>query len=102
MNRLPIELPSEEVLRNFCNRHQIIRFSLFGSVLRNDFTPSSDVDVLIEFAPGKRIGLFGLAEIELELTDLFGRKVDLNTRGSLSPYFREEVPAEAEPLYVAP
>ena len=100
MKQIGVEIP-EEALRGLCERHQIRRLALFGSVLREDFAPSSDVDVLVEFAPGKRIGLFGLAEIEDELSNLTGRKADLHTAASLSRYFRDEVLAEAENLYVA-
>ncbi|MBI2425806.1 MAG: nucleotidyltransferase family protein [Candidatus Hydrogenedentes bacterium] len=91
----------DDAIRAFCAKHRIAKLSLFGSVLRDDFTPLSDVDVLVEFAPGKRIGLSGFAEIEIELSDLLGRKVDLSTPSSLSRYFRDEVLREAETLNVA-
>lgn len=96
---LPIELPREELVA-FCRRHQIRRLALFGSVLRQDFSPSSDLDVLVEFEPGTRMGLkfFTLQE---DLAHLLGRRVDLNTRGFLSRYFRDEVLAEAETIYDA-
>jgi hypothetical protein len=68
-------------------------------VLRDDFGPSSDVDVLVEFEPGARVGLIRLAGMENELSDLLGRNVDLNTPGCLSPYFREEVLREAEVVH---
>jgi uncharacterized protein len=71
----------------------------FGSVLRDDFTPSSDVDVLVEFEPGKTPG-FAFFSMEEELSRILGRRVDLNTPNSLSKYFRDEVLAEAEELYV--
>ncbi|MDE2059361.1 MAG: nucleotidyltransferase family protein [candidate division NC10 bacterium] len=86
----------KDKLAEFCRRHQIHRLALFGSVLRDDFAADSDVDVLVEFEPGARIGLIGLAGIENELSRLIGRKVDMNTVGCLSPYFREEVLHEAE------
>lgn len=86
-------------IAEFCRRHHIRRLSLFGSVLRDDFGPDSDVDVLVEFEPGTRVGLMGLAEAELELAELLGHKVDLNTPGFLSRYFREQVLAEAEVQY---
>jgi predicted nucleotidyltransferase len=94
-----IEFPKEEIAA-FCRRHRIRRLALFGSVLRDDFTPDSDVDVLVEFEPGTRVGLrfFGM---EQELSEILGRKVDLNTPGFLSQYFRDEVIAEAEALYDA-
>jgi len=88
-------------IAEFCRRHHIRRLSLFGSVLRDDFRPDSDVDVVVEFEPGNRVGLIGLAELELELAELLGRKVDLNTPGFLSRYFREQVLAEAEVQYDA-
>jgi predicted nucleotidyltransferase len=68
-------------------------------VLRDDFTPESDVDVLVEFEPGTRVGLRFFA-LERELSELLGRKVDLNTPGFLSKYFRDQVIAEAKTLYV--
>lgn len=95
-----IELDSEKIA-DFCRKHRIRKLSLFGSVLRDDFGPDSDVDVLVEFEPEARVGLFGLTRMEMELTDLLGRKVDLNTAGFLSKYFRDEVLAEAEVQYVA-
>jgi predicted nucleotidyltransferase len=89
-----------EKLADFCRRNHIRRLALFGSVLREDFRPDSDVDVLVEFEPGHLPGLrfFGL---ERELSEILGHKVDLNTPGFLSPYFRDRVLAEAEVQYVA-
>jgi len=88
-------------IAEFCRRHHIVRLALFGSILRDDFAPDSDIDVLAEFEKGHRVGLFTLTAIEMELAVLLGRKVDLNTAGFLSPYFRDEVLAEAVPLYAA-
>jgi len=96
-----IEIPKDEVAE-FCRRHRIRQLALFGSVLREDFRPDSDVDVLVEFDPGERIGLLGLARIERELSGILRRKVDLNTAGFLSPYFRSEALREAEVQYGAP
>ncbi len=96
-----IELPSER-LPAFCRRHRIRRLALFGSILRDDFGPASDIDVLVEFEPGTRMGLIRLAGIEIELGELLGRKVDLSTPECLSRYFRDEVLREAEDQYVAP
>jgi predicted nucleotidyltransferase len=93
-----IQITNKE-LAAFCRRHRIRRLAFFGSVLRDDFTPDSDVDVLVEFEPGARIGLIGFAGIENELGRLIGRKVDLNTAGFLSPYFREEILRDAETAY---
>ncbi len=83
-------------IADFCRRHRIRRLALFGSVTREDFGPLSDVDVLVEFEPGVHVGLIRLAGIERELSELLQRKVDLNTPGFLSRYFREEVLQEAE------
>jgi predicted nucleotidyltransferase len=90
-------------IADFCQRHHIRKLSFFGSVLRDDFGPESDVDVLVEFVPGKTPGYFKLIEMEFELTDLLntGRKVDLRTPLELSRYFRDEVVATAEPIYAA-
>ncbi|HCA46789.1 MAG TPA: nucleotidyltransferase [Armatimonadetes bacterium] len=99
---LKVQLPKEEIAE-FCRRNQIRRLSLFGSVLREDFGPDSDVDVLVDFEPEARVGLFALARMEMELSKLLGRRVDLNTPGFLSRYFRDEVLEEAEVQYaVAP
>jgi len=87
-------------LGDFCRRHHIRRLAFFGSVLRDDFGPDSDVDVLVEFLEGHTPGL-RFFEMERELSDLLGRKVDLQTPGFLSPYFRDEVLAEAEVQYEA-
>jgi len=95
-----IELP-KTALADFCRKHRIRRLSLFGSVLRDDFTPDSDVDVLAEFEPGARFGLFDLAGMEAELSQLAGRRVDLREPEELSRYFRETVLTEALPQYVA-
>ena len=91
----------DTALRDFCAKRHIRTLKLFGSALRDDFAPESDIDLLVEFAPGTRMGLFGFHEIEAELSEILGRQVDLNTADSLSKYFRAEVLAEAETLYVA-
>ena len=93
-----IEVP-EKMLGELCRRWHIRRLSVFGSVLREDFTPASDVDVLVEFDPGHVPGLMYFT-LEHELSQLLGRKVDPQTPGSLSRYFRDEALAEAR--YVAP
>jgi predicted nucleotidyltransferase len=87
-------------ISEFCRRHHIRRLALFGSVLRADFGPTSDVDVLVEFEPDHVPGL-AFFTMQQELSTLIGRPVDLNTPGFLSRYFRESVLKEAEPLYVA-
>lgn len=85
----------------FCRRHHVRRLSLFGSVLREDFRPDSDVDVLVQFEPNYRIGFLGMAGMEIELSEILGRKVDLRTPAELSRYFREEVMASAEVAFAA-
>jgi predicted nucleotidyltransferase len=100
MAKAHIDIPKERIAE-FCRRNHIRRLALFGSVLRDDFTPESDVDVLVEFEPDARVGLLGLARMEIELGELLGRKVDLNTPGFLSDYFRDEVLTEAEMQYDA-
>jgi predicted nucleotidyltransferase len=89
---------STEKLAEFCQRHHIHRLAFFGSVLRDDFGPQSDVDVLVEFDPDHIPGL-SFFRIENELSQILGRKVDLNTPQSLSRYFRNQVLAEAEVQY---
>ena len=74
---------------------------MFGSVLRDDFRPDSDVDVLVDFEPGQEPGLIALANMELELSELIGRKADLRTPEDLSRYFREKVVSTAEVQYAA-
>lgn len=95
----PIRIPKAR-LASFCKRHHIRRLALFGSVLRPDFGPRSDIDVLVEFEPGHTPGLafFGMQD---ELSKLFGRNVDLNTPGFLNKEYREKVNKDAKELYVA-
>ena len=89
-------------LVEYCQGHHIRRLSLFGSVLRDDFGPDSDVDVLVEFEPGHVPGLFGISRMARELSPLLGgRTVDLRTPEDLSRYFRDEVLAIAEVQYAA-
>ncbi|HEX4964942.1 MAG TPA: nucleotidyltransferase family protein [Thermoanaerobaculia bacterium] len=87
-------------LEAFCRRHHVRKLAFFGSVLRDDFRPESDVDVPVEFEPGFVPGLAFLS-MEEELSRLLDRKVDLNTPGFLSPYFRDQVVSEAEVQYAA-
>ena len=94
-----IDIPNEQ-LSDFCRRHRIRKLALFGSVLRDDFMPDSDVDVLVEFEPGSVVGL-RFFKIEAELSEIFGFKVDLNTPGFLSKYFRDNAVAEAKVMYDA-
>ena len=93
-----IDIPLAEIER-FCRRNGIRRLSLFGSVLRDDFGPDSDVDVLVEFEPDARVGLITLAGMEIELSRSLGRKVEMHTRKGLSPHFRDGVSAAAEVQY---
>jgi predicted nucleotidyltransferase len=89
-----------EKISDFCRRHHIRKLALFGSVLREDFKPESDVDVLVEFEQGHIPGL-AFFSMERELSEILNHKVDLNTPQFLSPYFRDQVLAEAEAQYVA-
>ena len=91
---------SHEELAAFCRRHHIRKLAFFGSVLRDDFGPDSDIDVLVEFEPGRAVGLLRLAGMELELSELLGRKVDLRTAADLSRYFRQQVLDSAQVQYV--
>ena|SRR5688500_15371749 len=91
----------KEALTAFCRENRIRRLALFGSVLRDDFRPDSDVDVLVEFEPDQRVGLLRFARLQNELSDLLGRRVDLKTPQSLSRYFRQDVLDSAEVHYAA-
>ncbi len=93
-----IDVSTEEIAE-FCRRNQIRRLRAFGSVLREDFGPESDVDLIVEFEPGARVGLITLMGIQRRLGDLLGRRVDLNTPDMLSRYFRDRVLADAEVLH---
>ncbi len=94
-----ITIPIEKITE-FCKKYHIIKFSLFGSVLGDNFHADSDIDVLVEFAENHTPGLL-FFEMEEELSIILGRKTDLNTPGFLSRYFRDEVIKKAETLYVA-
>ncbi|MEI7705599.1 MAG: nucleotidyltransferase family protein [Deltaproteobacteria bacterium] len=95
--RIPIDTRR---IAEFCQRNHVRRLALFGSVLRDDFSPGSDVDILVEFEDGHVPGL-AFFSMESELSRILGRKVDRNTAGFLSRYFRDRVLAEAENQYVA-
>lgn len=92
-----ISIP-QAALETLCQRYHIRKLALFGSVLRDDFRPDSDVDVLVEFEPNAIIGLKFIT-LQDELSVLFGRQVDLNTIGFLSRHFRDQVIASAEVIY---
>jgi predicted nucleotidyltransferase len=100
---LAVGITIDEVsLAELCRKYGVARLSLFGSVLRNDYDPNrSDVDVLVDFLPGAPKSLFKLLKMQRELSQLFGRDVDLTTPGSLSKYFRDDVLSAAEVLYDA-
>ena len=101
MSKISIEIPKDEIAQ-FCKRRRIRRLALFGSVLRDDFGPQSDVDVLVEFETGHTPSFFGLFEMQDELSVLFdGRKVDLRTKEDLSRYFRDKVLSAAVVQYAA-
>lgn len=89
----------QQAVAAFCQRHHIRKLSLFGSVLTERFRPDSDVDVLVEFEPGGTPSLIGMADLELQLSEMLGRRVDLRTEADLSRYFRAEVVREAELQY---
>ena len=96
---LRTQLPRERIA-DFCRRNHIRKLALFGSILRGDFGPESDIDILVEFQPGHVPGFFRLVDMEEELSVLFGgRRVDIRTRQDLSHYFRDEVLAMAEEQY---
>lgn len=89
-----------EKIAAFCRQHHVRRLALFGSALREDFGPESDIDVLVELEPRHTPGLLGIARLERELSAIFGgRKVDLRTPEDLSRYFREDVLKEAQVQY---
>lgn len=96
---LPIFLDRQRI-KEFCQHHHICKLSLFGSVLREDFTQESDVDFLVVFAKDKIPGYIRLAGMELELSELIKKKADLRTPAELSRYFRDKVEQEALTLYV--
>lgn len=102
----PVELRTgpavaDSFLDEFAERHGIARIALYGSALRDDFGPSSDIDLLVEFLPGRTPGLLHLAHMELELESVIGRQIELRTYEDLSPYFRDRVAATARPLHAA-
>lgn len=98
----------EDQIADFCRRHAVARLSLFGSILRDPtpeggygFRPTSDVDMLVEFLPGRTPGLLALSGMQIELSEIIGREVDLRTPPELSRYFRDEVLREARMLHAA-
>ena len=93
-----MRIPKDRIAE-FCCRNYIRRLSLFGSVLRDDFSSESDVDLLVEFDPDHIPGLITLAGMEIELSEILGRKADLRTAEDLSPYFRQKVVDTAQVQY---
>jgi predicted nucleotidyltransferase len=97
---MAVSFPQKPLIE-FCRRYQVQRLAVFGSALRDDFRPDSDVDVLVEFPAGIKHGLFTLGAMQMELSVLLGREVDLKTAGFLHPRFRQRVIREAETIYEA-
>ena len=97
LEQLALEIPKEEIAA-FCRRHHIRRLALFGSVLRGDLGPDSDIDVLVEFDPNHIPGL-AFFSMQRELSQILAREVDLNTPQFLSPYFRQQVQDEAAVIF---
>ncbi|MXY97864.1 MAG: nucleotidyltransferase [Gemmatimonadetes bacterium] len=97
-----INIPNNKIAE-FCQRHHIRRLALFGSVLRDDFTPESDVAILVDFEPDTHIGYIGLAGLEIELIDMLGRNVDLHTlegvERSRNGLLQKEILGTAETVY---
>jgi len=93
-----IVLPINEI-QALCRRYPIHKLSLFGSVLRDDFTPDSDIDMLVEFEPGARISYFDLASLQLDLRAMLGRDVDIGTPAMLSQHIRSQVLKDAQVIY---
>jgi len=100
MMKMRIKINSKSIA-DFCHRNHIRMLAFFGSVLRSDFGPDSDVDVLVEFEPGHVPGFIRLAGMERELSEILGRRADMRTAEELSRYFRDDVIAEAEVQYAA-
>ncbi|MBT9260120.1 MAG: nucleotidyltransferase family protein [Clostridiales bacterium] len=101
MSRVGVEIPKEQIAQ-FCQRHGIRELSLFGSVLRDDFGSCSDIDVLVDFAPGKAVSLFQLMEMEDELSQMLERKIDLVVKSALRGRVRDSILNNREVMYVAP
>ena len=105
MSQLAVQLPTTSQLAEFCRKHGISKMAIFGSATRGGFRVDghdpSDVDFLVEFEPGKVLGLIGLAGIERQLSELVGRKADIRTAADLSRYFRDDLIRSAVVLYAA-
>jgi len=92
---------NREQIADFCRRHHVRKLAFFGSVLRDDFRSDSDVDVLVEFAPDYRLGLFELMRMQREFSNMIGREADFRTPEDLGRYMRDRVIAESEVQYAA-
>jgi len=97
---IPIDIKQEKIAL-FCQRRHICRLGFFGSVLRDDFRPDSDVDVLVEFESGYRLGLLELMRMQREFSEMIGREADFRTIEDIGRYMRDRVTAEAEVVYAA-
>ena len=94
------KIPKDK-LAGFCKRNHIRKLSVFGSAVRGELQPDSDIDLLVEFEQDHTPGLFSIVRMEMELAEMLGRKVDLRTPEDLSQYFRDEVVRNAELQYQA-
>jgi uncharacterized protein len=101
MATVQLPIPRKEIAA-FCKRWQVVEFSLFGSVLRDDFRPDSDVDVLVTFSEGAQISLFDLVQMKLELEEIFHRPVDVIEKDALeNPFRKREILNTAQVIYAA-
>ena len=100
MSQPKIPIPIDQI-EGFCSRNRIRRLSIFGSALRDDFRPDSDVDVLVEFEPGAQVGLFALLSMQQELSALLNRSVDPVPQNGLKSVIRDSVLADAQVIYAA-
>lgn len=100
LSRVKIKIP-RQALTEFCRRYQVQKLALFGSALREDFHADSDVDVLVLFQPAARVGLITFSRMQRELSELFGRPVDLVPMDGLKPVLRDSVLANIEEIYAA-
>jgi len=99
MNKVRFVIPRKKI-SEFCRRWNVVEFSLFGSALRKDFAPNSDLDILVTFAPNAHVGLFEIAQMQIELESVFKRPVDLVEKASLrNPYRRREILQTAQVIY---
>ncbi|MBM4307712.1 MAG: nucleotidyltransferase [Deltaproteobacteria bacterium] len=98
VKRAQFEVPKKKI-DEFCKNHRIQKLSFFGSFLRKDFGSDSDLDILVEFEPGQKVGFLKLSSMERELSEILNHKVDLRTPAELSRYFRQEVVDSAEVQY---